>query len=251
MKSRMIFTLLNLVFALACFPTNCSTAAESFLDDFTNPSPSDPDRAPVTWRATYGNIAIEGGDLVISADSSLAGAFVNDFVAKDVTIEAQFRIVEGSNAALALRGVGAAISDCYYGELSDGNARLYRCGVPVRPLSDAAPVDFNATDKDVVMRLQVLGDQLSLWAWPADEERPTDPLATARNSSLTEGTVGFTVYDLQSGPVQAEVRYFQAIVVPEPSAGLLSLLGLLGGVMWFRQKHSQIRPCWQDQTQTA
>jgi hypothetical protein len=190
-------------------------ADDSFSDDFNNPDPTNVAREPVTWNAAFGGtIAIENGDLIVSKTRGLSGAGVTGFTAENLSIESQFRIVQGTDAGIALRVQGEnSVDDCYFSDVSATEARIYRCGSI--PLSDAVPVSFDATQQDVVMRLQAVDDELSLWVWPAGTAPPIEPLATVHHSDLTDGGIGVYVNPNVPGPTQALFRYFNVSVIPD------------------------------------
>ena len=110
MKTTGITATALCLIGLICLGTGLVEATQSFRDEFTNPDPTNPNRDPVTWTAFFGSsIAIENGNLVIGQASSAATlgfAYVDGFSAQDATIEAQFQILEGTNA-----GIGFGNSD--------------------------------------------------------------------------------------------------------------------------------------------
>ena len=234
-------TILWLAVGWVCLGTGSSQASESFRDDFTTPDPTNPGREPVTWITGLGDgIVIENESLVVGDSSgNVGGANVDGFLAQEVFIESQFRILEGTNAGIGLKreeplpGVGGNIT-ASSNPFSPMHVQLLEGSDVLVP---AVPVDFDASTEDVVMRLQVLDGQMSLWAWPADEAMPDEPLVTAaRLPGLTDG-VGVYVDDIGGGTVsRAEFRYFEAVVVPEPSSSLLLGLALLSLASYRRQR---------------
>ena len=56
------------------------------------------------------------------------------------------------------------------------------------------PLDFDPVG-DVMMQFQAVGDDLSLWVWPAGTDQPQEPVATAEDATWTDGTVGLWVAD--------------------------------------------------------
>ena len=86
---------LTLAPVLNCLLPASLHANESFYDDFIEPDLTNPDRQPVTWTST--NV---GDEMVIEDESLLIGkssgggtnAVVVDFAARNVAIEAQFRL---------------------------------------------------------------------------------------------------------------------------------------------------------------
>jgi hypothetical protein len=214
--NRIASAAIALVFGSGCYlQLDLAQASDSFSDDFVNADPTSPAREPVAWNTAFGGtIAIENGDLIVSKTRGLSGAGVTGFTAENLSIESQFRIVQGTNAGIALRVQGEnTVNDCYLSDISATTAQIYRCG-PV-PLTEAVPVKFDATQQDVVMRLQAVDDELSLWVWPAGGTPPVEPLATAHHSDLTDGGIGVYVSPNVPGPTQALFRYFNVSVIPD------------------------------------
>jgi hypothetical protein len=207
--------MLTLAVVTCGLTSRISRAADSFSDDFTNLDATNPEREPVTWRSVFGgNIAIESGDLIVQRASGLAGALVDGFTAQDISVATQFRILQGTDAGIGIRTTGSTVSDCYFGNLDVANgAGLFRCG-PI-PFGDSVPVNFDPTQEDAAMRLDVVGDQLRLWVWPADESQPEQPLATAHDSALSEGGVGVYVNPDFGGSTEAVFRFVNVTVLAE------------------------------------
>ena len=188
-----------------------SCADESFLDNFMVPEPTSSDRSPVTWKSIGSDIVVENGSLIIGNQRwGLGGALVEGFRAGDISVETQFRILEGTQFGIALR-LDEKESDCYLAELNIASAELMRCGS--HQLSNSVSTDFDPRQEDVVMRMQISGDQLNVWAWPADETQPGKPLLTTRDSRYSEGVVGIFVNSADQRRTKAAVRYFK---VSEP-----------------------------------
>ncbi len=191
-------------------------ASESFYDDFTNSSVTDAGRSPVTWRRLGGVLTIENDGLNVRG-TGLSSAAVKNFSAKDVAIETQFRILQGTDAGIVVRldtDVPNWVCDFADFAQSSTNVALFRCGVIA--LSPSARIDVDPSEQDVAMRLQVVRDELSLWAWPADTTRPDEPLVTApATQDLLDGTVALYVNNNDNrGPSEAIFRYFNAVVIP-------------------------------------
>lgn len=80
------------------------------------------------------------------------------------------------------------------------------------------------------MRFDLIGDELSMWAWPADDEMPIDPSVTLEDSFFESGYVGlFVAAGSIGGPNEfagAIFRNLEVIAIPEPSARLLCIVGM-------------------------
>ena len=228
-----------------------SLRAEGFRDDFINPDPGNPDREPVSWGDGPGgttNVAIEGGNLLISNDPGmLAQAFVDpvDFSAENVAVQSQFRLVDGTNVGLFVQ---TTAGDSFFGHVA---ASTHPFGPSLAGLIDGqlgnfimqdsarARVDFDVLQEDVVMRVEALGNDLKMWVWPANEPMPSSPTAFATTNRVPGDVVGLLVDDVdRNGPASAVFRYFEATIIPEPTTAMLGVASFLGLVAWRRRELS-------------
>jgi hypothetical protein len=223
--------------------------AQGFRDEFVNPDPSNPDREPVSWANEPGNttnLAIGDGNLFLRNDSlRLATAFVDpaDFAAENVAVESQFRLLEGTNVGLFVQ---TTTGDCFFGHVAASThpfgpmlAGLIDCRIGnfIEQDSARAQVIFDVLEKDVVMRVEAIGNVLRMWVWPADEQRPDAPTALATTDRVPGRAMGLLVDDVdRNGPAAAVFRYYEATVIPEPSTAVTAGIGLLGLVAWRRRK---------------
>ncbi len=218
--------------------TTCAVwASDGFRDEFNDPQPADPtapDREPVTWGNASGNLAnlnIVDGNFVVGTDLGLAMAFVDpvDFAAENVAVESQFRLIEGTNVGLFVQVSETEGGGCYFCHLA---ASTHPAGPMLAGIIDCSTgdwiddarlsVDFDALEEDAVLRIEAVGNELKMWVWPADEVRPGLPSAVATTDRMPGGVVGLLVDQVDdSGPSEAAFRYFEAVVIPEPSTFLL------------------------------
>jgi hypothetical protein len=104
----------------------------------------------------------------------------------------------------------------------------YLGGFPVLP--------FDIREEDGILQLDVIGDQLSLWAWRAGDPKPSAPQLVARDRTHARGfvRVGGGIGDNNDGVTT--IRYVRVArsSIPEPSAlmlfvGVFSFLSFLRG----------------------
>lgn len=201
-------------------------ASVSFVDTFDNPDLTNPEREPVAWLATFdGQISIEDGAMLVGDTAGgLGGAVVEEFVAADVAVETHMTIHQATDVGMALRIDPSQPDHCYFSTLNINrqNVGLWQCAEsgPFRRVGgSSAPVGFDPRQQDTKMRLQIIGEELGVWVWPADEPRPEAPLLTATDSVLTDvGGVGLFATDNDNRDVPSKVAFheFRVIVQGEP-----------------------------------
>ncbi|MHC4535781.1 MAG: LamG domain-containing protein [Planctomycetota bacterium] len=164
-----------------------------FLDDFEDGSATD--GAPVTWSPVpglTGNFEVIDGDFVLTRPSNIEEMFsvVNQYILADTSIRTQARLI-GSNAwwfGLFARGAEGTI----YIALLKNNTKLeiWRFGSSTRTLA-SVNVGIDPRAQDVLLRFDVIGNELSAWAWREGEPMPAEPQVRAVHTQIaTAGTVG-------------------------------------------------------------
>jgi len=80
-------------------------------------------------------------------------------------------------------------------------------------------------DDEVTLRFDVVGSELSLWAWPAGQEMPSLPAVRVIDSTYEEGLVGLAFLEFP-GEFNAlgNARDFRANAVPEPASMTLEVV---------------------------
>jgi hypothetical protein len=168
-----------------------------FLDDFEDGSATD--GAPVTWSPLTGftgSFDVIEGDFVMTRPSDIEEmySFVNQYTLADTSIRTQARLI-GSNAwwlALLARANFAAPSA--YVVLMKNNARLeiWRFGPSASSswMLASANVGIDPRAQDVLLRFDVIGNELSAWAWREGEPMPPEPQVRTVHSEFATGVVG-------------------------------------------------------------
>lgn len=206
---------------------SCMLYGQGFYDDFSDGSATDGD--PVAWDPSWSGATIDVVDesLIIS-EREFASVWTPDRYT-DVSIRAQMRLLEGDAVAIQTRiTIGAPVSN-YYGTLMQ-DGLLYLGGNSPTGFIDLGQIATSLTpaEEDVMMRMDVAGPEIKLWAWSADDEMPIDPLLSTVDERGIFGFAGVAVGSEGDLPCSAAVRFIEVIPIPEPSSSILFFLGLLG-----------------------
>jgi hypothetical protein len=180
-----------------------------FYDDFSDGDPQDAD--PVTWLPDTGDnstITADGGDLVIT-DTGWGRANVLGLDLRDTSIRTRIRLVDGDAVGLMTRWDPDLPEDGtvrnYYGWIAFQGEVGIGLGGPATDLR-FVDTDLRPTQEDIMLQLDAIGSQISLWAWRPDEAMPSDPTVTVTNSILTAGDMATYVVS-SGGPVQSVLRF--------------------------------------------
>lgn len=187
---------------------NSAAQAAGWLDDFNDGSATDGN--PVTWVEDLGgsglfpgvysaNTAAHPGDYFMDpADDNIFGfsvTFVNSPVFTDVYLRAQGKVlpdpIDPLNFAgnLALLGrIDPATLNSYVLYIDTGGGLQLQKSVAGEPedfpdLTSGVALGFNA-GSDVIIELNVVGNQLSGFAWLPGEEKPAVPQVTATDTDF-------------------------------------------------------------------
>ena len=191
----------TLIILTVFFLTGGTEAATVLYDDFEDGSATD--GIPVAWLESEmfsGTFDASSGDYFLAPSERAIVATAPGFNVPDVSIRSQFRILTpsapGGGVELLAR-VDLANVDAYLGGLNEaGTAYIAPSGTALDLVS--INTNLHPLDEDIVMQFDVFGDLLSLWAWPADEPMPPEPLITATDSRFLTGEVGIAYYSLQA-----------------------------------------------------
>ena len=199
-----------------------ATGGIVFLDDFEDGSATD--GAPVTWTplpGMTGSFEVIDGDFVMTRPSNIEEMYsaVNQYTLADTSIRTQARLIGSRAWWLALLARGNPTDYTTYALLLFNNARLeiWRFGPP-GPNSwmlAGADVGIDPRAQDVLLRFDVIGNELSAWAWREGDPMPAEPQVTAVHSEFATGAVGIAA-DLGSRLSNNEA-IFRYVEVYEPS----------------------------------
>lgn len=238
MKATRLLTIVLVTLGLVAFgghlaellriptPLRHQAAAQvGFYDDFSDGNASD--GSPVTWDPSWSGstLKVEDGSMIVANDVGLASAWVREEYT-DVSIRARMRLLEGHGIGLQARLKLGTPVDNYFSLLEpDGTLRLmgHRPFAAVFEELGSIDTSLDPFNEDIMMRLDVVGSELRLWAWAVDEEMPTEPLVAAMDDRATVGYISVYSASVDDTRTSAAFRFVQATVVPEPSA--LTLVG--------------------------
>jgi len=174
-----------------------ATGGIVFRDDFEDGSATD--GAPVTWTPVpgmTGSFEVIDGDFVMTRPSNIEEMYsaVNQYTLADTSIRTQARLIGSGAWWLALLARGNFTNYTTYALLLFNNGRLeiWRFGPP-GPNSwmlAGADVGIDPRAQDVLLRFDVLGNELSAWAWREGDPMPAEPQVRTVHSEWATGGVG-------------------------------------------------------------
>ncbi len=184
---------------------HAAAQAAGWFDDFNDMNVQD--GSPVTWTFneigfTPGTYTAATGDFALSApggsgnnDSLVASVAVSlpDTYVRTQTISLPGSLPDevGGNVGVVARldpfmltGYGAILDDA-------GQLELLRIdfGAPVSLVPSIPGTGFDALT-DVIIELDIVGDQLSVFAWRPGDPKPTTPLAAVQDATYASGRAG-------------------------------------------------------------
>jgi hypothetical protein len=211
------------------------TAPLAFTDNFDDGSATDGN--PVSWI----------GGSVVNQDLRLTGSGITQaFVAGseefgDVSIRTTSRahIDTLGNIFHSLGPIARSTAggeSYFWGAITTNN---YIAVGTWNPYADSILYlpELDSTTMDVDLQFDVVGNQLSLWAWSDDEgiPKPASPQITWQSPlALNRGSIG--LYHNARGGL-GYVDYRSVTVVPEPGTGAILLVGAVGcGLLLYRRR---------------
>lgn len=216
-------------------------ASTVFCDDFSDGNHTD--GTPANWQlmtnlGTLGTADSTGGDLILTQPNTDPQVAYAGEVLTDMSIRSQFRQVEGSGPIAVMGRLNPAGRTAYQGgiDTKDNTIYLVRNDNPTATLLNSKTTDLNPNIEDIVLQLDVIGDDLSLYAWRAGEAMPAEPSLTR---SIKGGYSSGVAAVLIDAPTRhsAAFRHVQVATtsIPEPCSSVLCLFGALG-LLAFRRR---------------
>ncbi len=173
-----------LLMALLCGNLQGQPTGPSFFDDFSDGNMTD--GSPVNW--IFGEDTAGGTEGYTAAD--LDGAY---YIYRDVSISVQIKRVSDYTNNQWVSGFVCRWLDGptggYWIEVRPPNRFLF--GHRNRWILKSATLPFNVDERELIIRVDAVGDQLKAWCWPADEPMPGQPQISLVDNVAPEGTVGF------------------------------------------------------------
>lgn len=190
----------------------------SFRDDFEDGNMADGN--PVTWapgRASGGTREVIGGDLVMQ-HNDIAGTVVEGTSQlTDVSIRTQLRVLDANGwvfpavfARSTPNPTRPSLGSFYWGGiLGNGDIAIGETHGNSDTTWQQVPTSLDPFVADVVLQLDVEGDEISLTAWEEGQAEPDVPTITHTDDSLTSGSIGV---GLSTGnDSRIAFRYFEAV----------------------------------------
>jgi hypothetical protein len=199
-----------------------ATGGIVFLDDFEDGSATD--GAPVTWTpwpGATGSFEVIDGNFVMTRPSNNEEmyCYVDKYMTlADTSIRTQARLIGSTAWWLGLLARGNTAPTMYALLLfNNGRLEIWRFG-PTPGSSwilAGADVGIDPREQDVLLRFDVIGNELSAWAWREGDPMPAEPQVTAVHSEFATGVVGIAA-DLGSRFSNNDA-IFRYVEVYEPS----------------------------------
>ena len=226
----MLVTWVIMVIYLTLFSSHTTPAIATVLysEDFSSGN-----AARVVWQEypSPTNFNASSGDYVLTQPDgdTPVYAFVSDvpeiFSLTDTSVRAQVRL-EGSSEGVALfaRNKSGSGNVIYQGGFNSDKGALYLgWNNPDFNLFDGVAFDYDLNAEDLVLQLDVIGNELTMWAWRPGDGMPAQPqLRFMDDSALaTFGKPG--ILGDFSSPGTASTAIFRYVIVadthiPGPSA---------------------------------
>jgi len=184
---------------------------------------------PVTWTPQLGTWDASSGDYIASGVSPKI-TVAPGHILGDTSVRSRVRAEGNVGVCLGVRrGPGpVGYAGCL---LPDGRLGFNRVdGAPTPVLLGFSTVPLNVAEHDVMLQIDAIGSELSIWAWPVGEAIPTEPHFTVSDSTYAMGSVGLIVSLAGStAPFPGAYRFVHVANthIPEPSTLLLTSLAFL------------------------
>ncbi len=167
----------------------------------------------------------------------------------DTSIRTQVRFGDSATGAASLFARSGGNTAIYQGGYfyEEGAIGLYlgwnntNDPFPGFHLFDAVAFDYDLKAEDLVLQMDVIGNELTIWAWRPGEGKPGVPQLTYTDvdARAVSGAAGILHDPDAAGTVSTTTfRYFQVAdsPIPEPSTLFLSLLGLSAVCVGWQRK---------------
>ncbi len=242
--------LIVLAFLLG-WPAGIASAGSAlpFLDEFDDDVTAT-GRQPVQWftSSINGTLASDGDNLILENTGGDIGAWVFEvsnsnpdrvFEYGDVSVRSQLRMLEPGNgtsfASLMVKAATSTAGGIYWGgiqrngQLSIGLTTNNGSNIITR---DSLNTSLDPIARDVVLQLDAIGDTITLSGFEVGDSTPAGTISFA-DTNYTAGTIGMFINGSSGATRRVAFRYFEA--VPEPTSGLLLLVGSLAALRRYRQ----------------
>jgi hypothetical protein len=216
-----------------------------FVDDFSNGDATD--GIPGTWIPGGQPDAIQdasSGDFVITA-SALSFSSVQELIGlRDVSIETQVTFSQTTNDDFANVWARGPTDPNAFGSYWGGIRENGTLGIGrensngSNAIFDTIETTLDPINGDVLLRFDVIGNQLSLFAWQEGSTMPASPQLTEIDNVWTAGgSLGLSYNpNLAGGSSSGSVVFRYYKVVPEPATILLAMFGMASTCCFRRRR---------------
>lgn len=178
-----------------------------FFDDFADGDHLDDQ--PASWISAESDLTIVGSGLSVFTPGTYLQVDVDPHLElADASVRTRITIHEGETFGIAARAVEG---NNYYGFLSTTGVN----GIGIEDHFINGPFQ-NDLSSEVLLQFDVIGGEISFWAWPADALMPDEPLATATDQTIDSGSIFLWAQSCtniecpeDSGPVRADIRFVE------------------------------------------
>jgi len=188
-----------------------------FYEDFSDGDPAD--GSPVNWLPSWG---VDATGYVLTPDGlKVAGAGAADpdgtpYIYRDVSVRVQIKRTSNHTDDEWVSGLVCRWNEGgpggYWIEVRPPNR--FWLGHRDRWRLKSAVLPFNVDEQELIIRVDMIGDQIKCWCWPASEPMPDEPQITLVENVVPDGTFG--PYAGTTGG-QAIYRWIEVIPIgPEP-----------------------------------
>ncbi|HUU17302.1 MAG TPA: LamG-like jellyroll fold domain-containing protein [Sedimentisphaerales bacterium] len=191
-----------------------------FFDDFSDGDPAD--GSPVNWLSagdehhTGYTLTPEGLQVGSATAADRDGT---PYIYRDVSVRVQIKRTSNHTNGEWESGLVCRWNDGgpggYWIEVRPPNR--FWLGHRDRGRLKSAVLPFNVDERELIIRVDAIGDQFKCWCWPADEPMPDEPQITLVEDVVPDGT--FALYAGTQGG-QAIYRWAEAVSVEAPSVDL-------------------------------
>ncbi len=185
-------------------------AGRFFYDDFSDGDPAD--GSPVNWVPSWGTDATGytlTPDGLKVAGAMAAGPDGKPYIYSDISVRMQIKRTSNHTDGNWVSGLVCRWNEDgpggYWIEVRSPN-RLW-IGHNQRYVLSTAGLPFDVDKRELILRVDAVGDQITCWCWPADETMPDEPQITLVEDVVPEGTFGLYA-GTQGG--QAVYRWVEA-----------------------------------------
>ena len=242
MKSTLLpIALLAVMGSLTLVAQMTTNKPISFYDDFDDGNYAD--GSPVRWTPnpmqTGGSLDASSGDFVFAFDDNTdrnvgVGAAVINVSYRDTSIRTQTRVMEtGGSATIIARGQGPQSSEAYFAAVShlpEFGGSVVMAGranasdrvadntyfTPSRGTDRLAQLSHDVRKVDTVLQLDIVGNNIKVWAWAATDSMPNEPQYSVIDDAYDDGFVAVVLHCApeHTTPQKAVFRYVQVADTP-------------------------------------